>query len=78
MQVCTWAEDNFGPFDNSCANLPSHNAVLQGFGVSGCIGSVDSTTSIDVPHAYLGPGVWQDARNIPDLQVDTWCDNIDE
>jgi len=77
MQVCTWAEDGYGPFNNSCANLPSKNAVLQGFGVSGCIGSTDDTSSIDVPHAYLGPGVYQDARGIADLQSDSFCDNID-
>ncbi len=77
MQVCTWAEDGYGPFNNSCANLPSKNAVLQGFGVSGCIGSTDDTSSIDVPHAYLGPGVYQDARGIADLQLDSFCDNID-
>lgn len=76
MQVCTWLETDYGPFDASCANLPSKNAVLPGFGVSGCIGSTDSTTSIDVPRAYLGPGVYQDAKNIEDLQVDSFCDNI--
>ncbi|CAD6593696.1 MAG: hypothetical protein ASARMPREDX12_007471 [Alectoria sarmentosa] len=76
MQVCTWDESGYGPFDGSCPNLPAKNAVLQHFGVSGCIGSQDSTTSIDVPRAYLGPGVYQDANNVADLQVDDFCDNV--
>lgn len=80
MQVCTWDESGYGPFDSSCANLPAGNAVLQGFGVSGCIGADpdDSTNSIDVPRAYLGPGIYQDANGVADLQSDSFCDNIDE
>lgn len=75
LQVCTWDESGYGPFVD-CPNLPADNAVLAHFGVSGCIGSTDDTSSIDVPRAYLGPGVYQNARNIPDLQADTFCDNI--
>ena len=75
MQVCTWDESGYGPFVD-CPNLPAGNAVLQSFGVSGCIGSTDDDDSIDVPRAYLGPGVYQDANNIQSLQADSWCDNI--
>jgi len=75
--VCTWAEDGFGPFDASCPNLPNKNAVLPYFGVSGCIGQTGETTSIDVPRGYLGPGVYQDNKNITSIEVDSFCDNID-
>ena len=77
LQVCTWDESAFGPFDKSCANLPSRNAVLPGFGVSGCIGETGETTSIDVPRAYLGPGVYENGNNVADVQGDSFCDNID-
>ena len=78
LRICTWAEDGFGPFDNSCKNLPDSNAVLPGFGVSGCIGETGDTSSIDVPHAYLGPGIYQDGHGVADIQTDSFCDNIDE
>ena len=77
VQVCTWDETGYGPFDHSCKNLPDKDAVLYGFGVSGCRGDVDSVTSIDVPRAYLGPGIYQNAKNIEELQVDDFCDNVD-
>ena len=78
MQVCTWDESGFGPFDN-CANLPASNAVLAGFGVSGCIGEPDgSTTDPDVPHAYLGPMIYQNNNNIPSIETESACDNISE
>ena len=76
LRVCTWDESGFGPFDKSCANLPSGDAVLPGFGVSGCIGETGETTVIDVPHAYLGPGVYQDENNVANLQAYSFCDNI--
>ena len=75
MQICTWDESGYGPFVD-CPNLPAGNAVLGHFGVSGCIGSTDDIDSTDVPRAYLGPGVYQNARNIQSLQADSWCDNI--
>lgn len=77
LQVCTWTEDGYGPFDN-CKNLPDRNAVLPGFGVGGCIGAEVPEWSINVPHAYLGPGVYGDNRNIASLDVFSFCDNIDE
>ena len=76
FQVCTWDESNYGPFDN-CPNLPAGNAVLKGFGVSGCIGEADgTTTSPDVPHAYLGPMIYENDNNVASLEVETACDNI--
>ena len=75
MQVCTWDESGYGPFVD-CPNLPADNAVLGHFGVSGCIGSTDDDSSIDVPRAYLGPGVYQNENNVPSLQSDSFCDNI--
>ena len=77
MQVCTWDESSYGPFDNSCANLPAGNAVLPGFEVSACIGETDETKIIDVPHAYLGPGIYQNGNNVAGLEAHSFCDNID-
>ena len=77
VPVCTWDENGYGPFDNSCKNLPDSNAVLYGFGVSGCAGEEGSIFSIDVPRAYLGPGIYQDAKNISSLYADDFCDNFD-
>ena len=77
VQVCTWDESGYGPFDSSCKNLPDRDAVLLAFGASGCRGEEESTTSIDVPRAYLGPGIYQNAKNIEELQVDDFCDNVD-
>lgn len=77
VQVCTWDRSNFGPFDRSCANLPSNKAVLPGFGVSGCIGQTGDVTSEDVPHAYLGPGIYGSDVQIAAFQDFTFCNNID-
>ena len=77
MQICTWDENGFGPFDKSCPNLPSKDAALPRFGISGCIGETGDTSSIDVPHAYLGPGIWQDGHGVAAVQDDSFCDNID-
>ena len=74
LRVCTWTYYTYGPFQD-CANLPDSGAVLPGFGVSGCIGETGSTTSIDVPHAYLGGGILTDAPG--DWADYSVCDNID-
>lgn len=78
MRICTWDENGFGPFDKSCPNLPSGDAALPRFGISGCIGETGDTTSIDVPHAYLGPGLWKDGHGVEAVQGDSFCNNIDE
>ena len=75
--VCTWDESGYGPFDSSCKNDPDKGAPLGGFGASGCKGEPNSIFSIDVPRAYLGPGVYQDAKNIDALTSDTFCDDVD-
>ncbi len=74
--MCTWTESGYGPFEN-CPNLPSGDAVLPSFGVSGCIGEADgSTKSPDVPLAYLGPMIYQGDKNIESIEAEAACDNI--
>ncbi|KAG8532578.1 uncharacterized protein KY384_002455 [Bacidia gigantensis] len=77
--VCTWKMDGFGPLveDDTCKNLPNKQATLPRFGISGCIGHTESTTSEDVPKVYMGPGLWADNKGITDLEVYDWCNNID-
>ncbi|KAF2236690.1 hypothetical protein EV356DRAFT_565497 [Viridothelium virens] len=74
LRICTWTYSTYGPFQD-CPNLPDKNAVLPFMGVSGCIGSTDDTSSIDVPHAYLGGGILVDAPG--DWASFSVCDNID-
>ena len=76
-RVCTWDESGYGPFDSSCKNDPDRDAALITFGASGCKGEPDSIYSIDVPRAYLGPGIYQDFKNIDALGSDTFCDDVD-
>ena len=75
--ICTWDETAYGPFDNSCKNQPDRSAPLWGFGAAGCKGEDNSIFSIDVPRAYLGPGIYQDAKNIDALSADSFCDDVD-
>ncbi|KAI9696925.1 MAG: hypothetical protein M1820_008000 [Bogoriella megaspora] len=75
LRICTWTYYTYGPFQDGCANLPDNNAVLPGFGVSGCIGETGDYTSIDVPHAYLGGGILTDAPG--DWDGYSVCNNID-
>ena len=77
VPVCTWDMNSYGPFDNSCQNLPDQRAVLPTFGITGCRGDVDSTTSINVPRAYLGPGIYADKDNILDLKRYDFCNDVD-
>lgn len=58
LRVCTWTIYDVGPFEPGCDNNPASDAVLPGFGVDGCVGDPDSTTSWDVPNTYLGGGIW--------------------
>ena len=77
VPVCTWDMSGLGPFDGSCPNLPDKNAVLPRFGVTGCFGDMGQTNSINVPRAYLGPGIYIDRRNVTELQADDFCNDAD-
>ena len=76
LRICTWSEDRFGPFDN-CPNYLQTDAVIPRFGLSGCTNGVNDWSSVDVPHAYLGPRVYKDAHGVKSLVEDTFCGNVD-
>ena len=77
VPVCTWDMAGYGPFDGSCKNLPDKAAVLPEFGVTGCKGEVGNVDSLNVPRAYLGPGIYVDGRNVTEIQIDQFCDDVD-
>lgn len=57
-RICTWSWEDYGPFNDGCANLPSKDAVLPYFGVNPCVGKDDFSRS--VPWSYLGGGIMDD------------------
>lgn len=76
--VCTWDMNGFGPFDSSCKNLPDSDAELPQFGIEGCRGEVGEFNFIDVPRAYLGPGIYADGHGDADISAITFCNDVGE